>query len=228
MGSAMADEAREGDFGGFRDRDFGDRYGDYDGRSRDWTLLGEARVDGRRDRDVVYVGKDGGFRSLRVVVDGSDLQMRDMVVTFGDGTSFSPPLRDYFREGARTREIDLPGERRRIETIELRYGNLPGGGAATVQIFGRGEPGFGPGGGRPDRRGERHFFSLPAVRSEIARHEAQVARLERMLQRAQSTRWYFMARRARVQLEAENARHERRMRALRLKFAATAGNRFPG
>jgi hypothetical protein len=97
-----------------------------------------------------------------------------------------------------------------------------------VQVFGRGERGFEPGDGRADRWGEQRFLSLPQVRAELARHDREVARLQRMLHRASSTRWYFMARRARFQLEAENARHERRMRSLRMRFAMNGERPFPG
>jgi hypothetical protein len=42
-----------------------------------------------------------------------------------------------FREGARTRAIDLPGDDRRIQRIELQYKNLPGGGKARIEIWGK-------------------------------------------------------------------------------------------
>lgn len=48
---------------------------------------------------------------------------------FGRGEPFRPEVNQYFREGTRTRSIDLPGDGRVIKWIEFRYRNLPGGAA---------------------------------------------------------------------------------------------------
>ncbi len=103
-----------------------------------WTFLGEQTVDGRHDRDKIRVGReDGWFSRITIVVEGSDLQLDDVQVNFaGGGRGFSPNVRHYFREGTRTRVIDLPGDSRAIASIQFRYGNLPGGGRARVQVWG--------------------------------------------------------------------------------------------
>ena len=103
-----------------------------------WQRLGERVVNGGADRDVIHVGRaDGRFRALQVVVDGSALEMFDMVVVFGNGTSFSPPTRLVFEPSTKSRVIDLPGDARVIRRVEFRYGNLPGGGRAHVELWGR-------------------------------------------------------------------------------------------
>jgi hypothetical protein len=43
----------------------------------------------------------------------------------------------FFRENTRTRAIDLPGDRRVISWVEFKYRNLPGGGKARVQVWGK-------------------------------------------------------------------------------------------
>ena len=110
--------------------------------SRGWELLGEQTVSGRVDRDRIRVGRAmGRFSKLMVVVLDSDLEMLDMEVKFRRGQSFRPAIAQYFRENTRTRAIDLPdtyrSSERTIETIEFRYRNLPGGGRARVQVWGR-------------------------------------------------------------------------------------------
>jgi hypothetical protein len=107
-----------------------------------WQRLGETTVDGRNDRDVLRVGLDEGrFTKLMLVAEDSDLDLYDMVVTFGNGQRFDIPTRIRFREGQRTGAIDLPGDVRGIREIEFRYGNLPGGGRARLEVWGRpGEP----------------------------------------------------------------------------------------
>ena len=136
-----------------------------------WVLLGEQDVQGKRDRDVINVGRrEGRFTRLMVVVEDSDLEMNSMRVVFANGDAVEPQMKHFFREQDRTRGIDLPGEARNIKQIEFRYGNLPGGGRARVQVWGREEaarPGGGggppPGGDRPPPGGDRHRGGKPIV-----------------------------------------------------------------
>jgi hypothetical protein len=103
-----------------------------------WTLLGEQKVQGKRDRDTIMVGRyEGKFDELQLVVLDSDVELKDLVVTFSDGQKWSPSLRASFKEGQRTKAIDLPGNNRTIAKIELLYANTPGGGAAKVAVYGR-------------------------------------------------------------------------------------------
>ena len=105
--------------------------------SRGWTMLGEQTVNGRVDRDRINVGRhEGRFSKLTLVVLDSDLELQDFTITFGDRTKYEPRVQHYFRENARTRVIDLPPNGGVIQTIDLRYRNLPGGGRARVQVWG--------------------------------------------------------------------------------------------
>jgi hypothetical protein len=102
-----------------------------------WDKLGERWVDGRGDRDVIHVGKkDGRFQKIQLVVEHSSVELYDIVVTFGDGSTFAPGTRLAFGPNSTTRVIDLPGGARVIRKVELRYGNLPGGGRAQIELWG--------------------------------------------------------------------------------------------
>ena len=101
-----------------------------------WDKLGERVVNGGVDRDVIPVGRaDGKFSQITIVVEHSSLEMFDIIVRFGDGSEFSPQVRHVFGENTRSRVIDLPGGRRVIRSVEFRYGNLPGGGRAQVELW---------------------------------------------------------------------------------------------
>ncbi|NOU31686.1 MAG: hypothetical protein HOO96_27610 [Polyangiaceae bacterium] len=107
-------------------------------QSTRWEKLGERMVDGKMDRDTIAVGRDDGrFKTLQLKVEGSALEMFDIVITFGDGSTFSPPTRLRFGNGTTSRDIDLPGDKRGIKKVELKYGNLPGGGRAQVEVWAR-------------------------------------------------------------------------------------------
>ena len=103
-------------------------------------MLGEQKVNGRKaDKDKIKVGRDEGkFSKLTIVVLDSDLQLIDFKVKFGRGKDWNPEIGEqYFREGTRTHVIDLPGDKRVIKEIDFKYKNLPGGGDAKVQVWGR-------------------------------------------------------------------------------------------
>jgi len=103
-----------------------------------WEKLGERNVDGKADRDTIAVGRaEGRFSAIQIKVEQSALEMYDVLVTFGDGTTFSPPTRLVFRNGETSRVVDLPGAKRVIKKVEFKYGNLPGGGRAQIELWGK-------------------------------------------------------------------------------------------
>lgn len=111
------------------------------GQGPDWDHIGMAQVDFRGDRDAIRAAGAGRFRSMRFVVEGGDIQMFNVRITFANGEIFSPRTRLSFNEGSRSREIDLPGARRAIRRIDFSYrserGRGRGRGGATVHVYGR-------------------------------------------------------------------------------------------
>jgi hypothetical protein len=104
-----------------------------------WDHIGMRPVDFRVDHDAITAVGEGVFRTIRIDVEGGDLEMFDVKVTFGNGETFSPSTRLYFREGTRSREIDLPGAARVIRRIDFFYRSALFGtpGRAIVHVYGR-------------------------------------------------------------------------------------------
>lgn len=100
-----------------RGRDDRDRRDD--GR---WERLGDSRVDGRRDHDNIRVNARGRFRAIRFFVQGGDIEIQRVVVHFENGADTEVEVRDRIRSGRTTRAIDLPGDERRIRSVEVWYG----------------------------------------------------------------------------------------------------------
>lgn len=101
-----------------------------------WEKLGERTVSGRGDVDVIRVGaRDGTFKRIRLSVEHSALTLSDVVVTFGNGETFSPKTKLVFAKNTNSRVIDLPGKARIISKVAFRYGNLPGGGRAQIELW---------------------------------------------------------------------------------------------
>jgi hypothetical protein len=114
-----------------------------------WQLLGEQGVKGKRDKDTIIVGKyEGKFDQIQISVLDSDIELKDITVFFANGEKWSPATKYSFKEGQRSKAIDLPGSNRTIAKIEMTYANTAGGGAARVQVFGRDKKQWAtPGGG---------------------------------------------------------------------------------
>jgi hypothetical protein len=89
----------------------------------EWAYLGNAHVDGGQDHDNIHVGRhDGRFRAIQLRVSGGEIFFERVVVHFGNGTQEELVVRDRIPSGGSTRAIDLPGDRRVIESVELWYG----------------------------------------------------------------------------------------------------------
>jgi hypothetical protein len=103
------------------------------------VYLGEANVDGPRDHDnIVVTERAGKFRSIQLRVERGPIEFDRVVVHFGNGTSERIQTRFRIRAGDSTRWIDLPGERRVIESVELWYAKANIFSAKPkVRLFGR-------------------------------------------------------------------------------------------
>lgn len=109
-----------------------------------WDHLGARPVDFRVDHDVVLAVGQGPFRAIRFDVEGGNLEMYDVKVTFGNGQTFSPVTRLLFSAGQMSRAIDLPGKARVIRRIDFFYRSVGGpfaavasSGKSTVHVYAR-------------------------------------------------------------------------------------------
>ncbi|HVH08234.1 MAG TPA: hypothetical protein VM736_00425 [Gemmatimonadales bacterium] len=104
-----------------------------------WVHLGARRVSSRGERDIIRTMNGGKFKRIRLTVEGGELEMFDVQVTFADGSTFSPSGRFTFTGHSRARVIALPGAARVIRWITFYYRSLPSGGhgGPTVQAYGR-------------------------------------------------------------------------------------------
>lgn len=95
-------------------------------RNEGWIKLGEGRVDAAKERDVIVVGKEAGqFSTVMLKAENGRLDVFDVTLVFGDGTSFHPGTRLHFMEGKTSQPFDLPGGRRFVRQLELTYGRGP-------------------------------------------------------------------------------------------------------
>ncbi len=97
-------------------------------------LLGTAIFEPRPQRDVIEVGaQEGRFRGIRFEVRRNDVEILDLRIVYGNGTTEDLRVREIFRAGSSSRVIDLPGRRRAIRQIIVTY---LAKGPARIQFFG--------------------------------------------------------------------------------------------
>jgi len=101
------------------------------------VYLGSAHVDGGMDHDTIKVGKhDGRFRAIQLEVDRGVVEFGRVVVRFGNGEKEELVFRERVAAGGAMRPIDLPGDRRVIEKIDIWYSKAKWEHRAKVSVFG--------------------------------------------------------------------------------------------
>jgi hypothetical protein len=95
-------------------------------------------VDGTVDRDMIQVGRaDGRFRALQIRVENAPIRFERVVVHYGNGRQEELQIRSRIPAGGRTRNIDLQGEDRVIQGVEVWYGRANyGSRRPKLRLFG--------------------------------------------------------------------------------------------
>ena len=105
-----------------------------------WEKLGEANADLTRDRDIITLTHYNRVTGIKFFVTDADLEIMDMKVFFGNGTSQDISVRSNIKAGGESRVIDLTGEARDIKRIEFVYKTEPNRtkNKAHVEVWGKG------------------------------------------------------------------------------------------
>jgi hypothetical protein len=106
---------------------------------RDTVKLGEQEVNFKADHDVIQVGAyQGSFKALFFVVHLNNIQLYDLVVTYGNGDKEKFDTRLTFDEGTRSRALPLDGGNRQIQQISFTYKTVGDwvDGKARVMVYG--------------------------------------------------------------------------------------------
>jgi hypothetical protein len=107
---------------------------DYGGR---WVLLGERHIDGRVDSDKIDVGRDNGtYRAIQFRVEGGTVMFDRIRVKYLNGETDDISVRSQIADGGRTRVIDLPGNRRVIESVSMWYSKRNWHSRPAVRVYG--------------------------------------------------------------------------------------------
>jgi hypothetical protein len=105
-------------------------------RGQTWAFLGHALVDRKQDHGRVQITRrDRLFRAVQVRV--SDVIFFDrIVVHFSNGTSRELAVNERISPEGRNYVIELPGEHRTLESVELWYYKEPWAHNPSVSLYG--------------------------------------------------------------------------------------------
>jgi hypothetical protein len=100
-----------------------------------WSFLGDAQIDGIHDHNKIQVsGRYGPFRAVQLRVSGDAIFFDRVVVCYSNGTSEELAIGHRFSPGAHV--IDLLGEPRALESVELWYFKEPWEHRPRVTLYG--------------------------------------------------------------------------------------------
>ena len=107
-----------------------------------WVELGCGKVGIKPDRDTIRVGRrEGRFSAIKLAVRGSKIELLDLTVVYERGPADQLQVRKKIGDGDETPPLDLRGERRAIDRVDLSYRQTLGlnliKGPATVCVLGR-------------------------------------------------------------------------------------------
>jgi len=102
-----------------------------------WVLLGERHVDGRFDADKIDIGRDNGkFRAIQFRVEGGTVMFDRIQVRYLNGEIEDFGVRGDIPDGGGTRVIDLPGDRRTIESVSMWYAKREWHSRPSIRVYG--------------------------------------------------------------------------------------------
>jgi hypothetical protein len=90
--------------------------------AQEWVKLGDREVKDRSEQDTWHVGKgEGEFHRIKIKVHDRAVRFYRLLVTFENGTTQEVPLRNVIPAGGESRAIDLTGNERYIDKVDVWY-----------------------------------------------------------------------------------------------------------
>ena len=101
-----------------------------------WEYLGSSHVDGTADHDKIQCHGSDTFRALQLRVNGAAVRFDHIVIVYGNNAKQSLPVNSVISSGGKSRNLDLPGDRRDIKYVELWYEKGKWANKPEVRLYG--------------------------------------------------------------------------------------------
>ncbi len=92
-----------------------------------WVLIARTQTRLNLDQDMVVINGQNVFRAIKFRVTHNPIEIYDLDVVFENGEHQDIPVKNVFQPSTESRVLDLPGNKRRIKSIIIKYrsgGNL--------------------------------------------------------------------------------------------------------
>jgi hypothetical protein len=92
-----------------------------------WVLIARTETKLNLDQDVVVINGKNVFRAIKFRVTHSPIEIFDLDVVFENGEHQDLAVKNIFQPNTESRVLDLPGNKRKIRSIVIKYrsrGNL--------------------------------------------------------------------------------------------------------
>lgn len=104
-----------------------------------WRLAGSVQARKSVDRDVVRISADRAYSAIKLRVLHAPVEILNLRIQFRNGGARDIEVRQRIEQGGSTRVIDLPGERRFIDSVVFWHKTPLGARErATVEVWIRG------------------------------------------------------------------------------------------
>jgi hypothetical protein len=102
-----------------------------------WDFLGCTQVDAAHDHGRILIARrDRLFRTIQLRVSEEAIFLDRVVVHFGNGASQELIVSERISPGGQDCVVDLPGERRTLESVEIWYYKEAWGHNPRVNLYG--------------------------------------------------------------------------------------------
>jgi len=102
-----------------------------------WDFLGDTHIDGIRDHDRIQISRrDGPFCTLQLRVSGDAIFFQRFIAHYSNGTSEELAITDRTSPEAKTLVMNLTGERRILESVEVWYFKKPWEHHPKITLYG--------------------------------------------------------------------------------------------
>ncbi len=109
---------------------------DHERDAEGWTMLGEVGVDDYDESDWIEVPHRARYSQLAIEVVRGEVDIEAVTVRFANGKAWTTrPSYEHFDRHSRSPLIDLPGNGRRIDSVELDFRDQDRGRNARVQVW---------------------------------------------------------------------------------------------
>jgi hypothetical protein len=107
------------------------------GHGQFWDFLGYTQLDGNEDHSRIQIARrDRFFGTIQLRVSGEPIFFDRVVVHFGNDSSKELFVSGRISPGGRDYTVELPGERRALESVELWYYRESWGRNPKVSLYG--------------------------------------------------------------------------------------------